>query len=216
MAQIFPKWTNHIPTIVLIVVVLGGAATIGFFWYFGSPEYTDVGYRPVQPVPYSHRLHAGELGLDCRYCHTGVERSAVAGVPPAQTCMNCHTVVKYDSKKLQLVRDSYKNGTPIPWRRVHKIPEYAYFDHSAHVTRGVGCAECHGRIDQMEVVRQVKPLSMSWCLECHRDPATHLRPADVPVTKMDWQPPSYQDTLGPKLIAEHKISPPTDCSGCHR
>ncbi len=215
MAQIFPKWTNHIPTIVLIVVVLGGAATIGFFWYFGSPEYTDVGYRPVQPVPYSHRLHAGELGLDCRYCHTGVERSAVAGVPPTQTCMNCHTLVKTDSKKLAPIRESWAEKKPMQWVRIHNVPDYAYFNHSAHIRAGVGCESCHGNIAEMEVVELKKSLSMGWCLSCHRDPAPHIRPASE-VTVMGWTPPPDQLERAQKIINEKKINPPIVCSGCHR
>ena len=215
MAQIFPKWTNGLPTIVLILILLGGGAVTGFFWYFGSPEYTDVGYQPVQPVEYSHRLHAGELGMDCRYCHTGVERSPIAGVPPTQTCMNCHTLIKTDSKKLQPVRDSWASGKPIEWLRVHKIPDYAYFDHSAHITAGVGCESCHGDIRSMDVVSQKKPLSMSWCLDCHRNPGPQLRPA-AEITTMNYIYPPDQDAFAAKVIRTKHINPPTTCSGCHR
>ena len=153
MAQIFPRWTNQVPKIaplILGVVLISVTFTI---WYWFSPKHLDVGYAPVQPVPYSHQLHAGQLGLDCRYCHNNVERSAYAGVPPTQTCMNCHANVKKDSPLLQPIRDSWATGNPVPWLRIHKIADYAYFDHSAHVTRGVGCVSCHGRVDQMIVVR---------------------------------------------------------------
>jgi len=195
--------------VVLVVLVVGG------IWYYFSPWYTDVGFRPVQPVPYSHKLHAGDLGIDCRYCHTGVERSAVASVPPTQTCMNCHKLILPESEKLQPIRDSWASGIPMQWVRVHKIPDYAYFDHSAHVTRGVGCITCHGNVAQMEVVRQVKPLSMSWCLDCHRDPGPNLRP-NHQITNMDWTPGPDHDEFVAKFIETHGINPPTYCSGCHR
>lgn len=215
MAQIFPKWTNKLPPVVLAGSLLALLAVVGFFWYFGSPKYTDVGYQPVQPVPYSHKLHAGDMGMDCRYCHTAVERSPVAMVPPTQTCMNCHTLVLPESEKLIPVMKSWKEGTPIPWVKIHKIPDYAYFDHSAHLRVGVGCASCHGRIDQMEVVQQDQPLSMSWCLECHRNPDMSLRPLDQ-ITNMSWTPPANQLELAAKFKVERQINPPTNCSGCHR
>ncbi len=215
MAQIFPKWTNHLPTIAAVVVVLGLLGVVGFFWYFGSPVYTDVGYRPVQPVDYSHKLHAGDLGLDCRYCHTNVEISPYANVPATQTCMNCHKLILPESEKLLPVRESYQTGMPIEWVKVHMLPEYAYFDHSAHLRAGVGCVSCHGRIDQMAHVTQVKPLSMGWCLDCHRDPAKYLRPPSE-VTNMQWTPPENQMQKAHQQIKELNINPPVDCSGCHR
>ena len=143
-------------------------AVVGFFWYYGSPKYTDVGYRPRQPVPYSHKLHAGDLGIDCRYCHYSVEKSAVANIPPTSVCMNCHTLILPESEKLLPVRESWATGEPIKWVRIHKIGEYAYFNHSIHIDRGVSCISCHGNVADMEVVEQKKPLSMGWCLECHR------------------------------------------------
>jgi hypothetical protein len=215
VAQIFPEWSNKVFPVLLVAVLLGGMATVGFFWYFGSPKYTDIGYRPVQPVPYSHKLHAGDLGLDCRYCHIGVEVSASATIPPTQTCMNCHTLVKADSKKLAVVLESWTKGTPIEWIRVHDLPDYAYFNHSAHVIVGVGCASCHGNVAEMEEVMQVEALSMSWCLDCHRQPDEHLRPVDQ-VTNMKWTPPENQMLLARQIIEEKNISPPVDCSGCHR
>jgi hypothetical protein len=192
--------------------VLGGT---GIVWYFFSPEFTDVGFRPKQPVDYSHKLHAGDLGLDCRYCHVGVERSAVAGVPSTQTCMNCHKLIKTDSEKLLKVRESWETGKPIEWVKVHKIPDYAYFSHSAHIRPGVGCASCHGNVARMEVVTQVEPLSMSWCLNCHRDPDMHLRPAGE-ITNMVWEPLDNQREMADILKWERDIDPPEDCSGCHR
>ncbi|MCF7801899.1 MAG: cytochrome c3 family protein [Candidatus Marinimicrobia bacterium] len=215
MAQIFPKWTNKLPPVVAAAVVFTLLMVIGLFWWFGSPKYTDVGYQPVQPIPYSHKLHAGDLGMDCRYCHTGAEKSPVAMVPPTQTCMNCHVLVLPESEKLLPVRESWSTGTPIPWVKVHKVPDYAYFDHSAHLRAGVGCASCHGRIDEMEVVYQAETLSMGWCLECHRDPDMSLRPMDQ-VTNMSWTPPADQREFAVKIKSERNINPPTNCSGCHR
>jgi hypothetical protein len=188
---------------------------IGFFWYYGSPKYTDVGYRPIQPVAYSHKLHAGDLGLDCRYCHSNVERSPVANVPPTQTCMNCHKLILPQSERLLKVRESWSTGQPIPWVRVHELPDYAYFNHSAHLNAGVGCANCHGNVAQMELVTQSQPLSMSWCLDCHRNPDMNLRPPDQ-VTNMTWTPPGDQLEFARRAIAEKHINPPTDCSGYHR
>jgi hypothetical protein len=215
LAQIFPEWTNKIPLYLPAVLALTGAAVVGFFWYYGSPNYTDVGYRPEQPTPYSHKLHAGDLGMDCRYCHSNVERSAVANIPSTKVCMNCHTLVKNESEKLQLVRDSWATGQPIEWIRIHKLPDYAYFNHRAHLRSGVGCESCHGNVAAMEVVEQKQPLSMSWCLDCHRNPAMHLRPADA-VTRMNWIAPANQLEIANALIKENKIAPPLDCSGCHR
>jgi hypothetical protein len=215
LAQIFPKWTNKIP--VLIVVggsVLGILIVLGV-WYYFSPLYTDVGYRPKQPVPYSHKLHAGDLGIDCRYCHVSVEVSPVANVPPTQTCMNCHRVILPESEKLLPVRESFATGVPIEWIRVNRVPDYAYFNHSAHLRAGVGCASCHGNVAEMDVVRQAKPLSMGWCLDCHREPDMFLRPLDE-VTNMYWTPPKDQKQYAERVKKERKLAPPTNCSGCHR
>lgn len=208
--QIFPKKMNLL-ALVLGVVSIGALSTVvGVFWYYFSPKNLQVGYTPKQPVAYSHRLHVGELGLDCRYCHTSVESSQEAAVPPTQTCMGCHAVVKTKSNKLEKVRQSWASGKAIEWVRVHKLPEHAYFDHSVHVAAGVGCVSCHGRIDQAEEVGVVKPLSMGWCLDCHRDPAPHIRPRDE-VTNMEWERPQGQ----PVANVSH-LNPPQHCSGCHR
>ena len=215
MAQIFPEWTNKLPLATVIIIIISGIGVIGFFWYFGSPEYTDVGYRPTQPVLYSHKLHAGDLGLDCRYCHVSVERSPVAVVPPTKTCMNCHELILPESEKLLLVRESWASGIPIQWVRVHNLPDFVYFDHSAHINVGVGCMSCHGNLTQMIEVMQVEPLSMSWCLSCHRDPAPHLRPVEE-ITNMRWIPPDGHQAFAQRFIEEKNITPPVDCSGCHR
>ncbi|PKK83140.1 MAG: cytochrome C [candidate division Zixibacteria bacterium HGW-Zixibacteria-1] len=217
MAQIFPKWTNNIQTYIASGAVFIAVAVVSFFWYYGSPWYTVVGYRPVQPVPYSHKLHAGDLGLDCRYCHNLAEKSASANVPPTQTCMNCHSIILTESEKLLPVRESWGTKKPIEWVRVHKVADYCYFNHSAHLYAGVGCADCHGNIAEMEVVMQVKPLSMGWCLECHRNPEMHLRP-HVELTNMYWVPPDKEEQMkfAEQVIKEKAIAPPQDCSGCHR
>lgn len=215
MAQIFPKWMNLLPLIILVVIIPAGLGAIGFFWYYGSPEFTDVGYRPVQPVNYSHKLHAGDLGIDCRYCHVGVERGAIATVPPTQTCMNCHKLVKPESEKLKLVRESWATGRPIEWVRVHNLPDFAYFNHSVHIDRGVGCVSCHGNVAEMEVVTQAKPLSMGWCLDCHRNPSENLRPMSE-ITNMKWELPEGHQNFADNLIKDKNIKPPIMCTGCHR
>lgn len=210
--QIFPRSLNYLPLVAALAVISGGAGVTLAIWYYGSPSNTQVGYAPVQPVPYSHKLHAGELGIDCRYCHSNIERSYEAMIPPTQTCMGCHAVIKQDSLKLAPVRESWATNKPVEWVRVHKLPDHAYFDHSAHLSAGVGCTSCHGRIDEMEVVRQDKPLSMGWCLDCHRDPSQHLRPKDQ-ITNMAWQPSAEPDE---QLARAEQVNPPQHCSGCHR
>jgi len=215
LAQIFPRWTNKLPRWMALGAVLSLVLVVGLFRYFGSPEFTDVGYQPVQPVSYSHKIHAGDLKLDCRYCHTGVEISPVAMAPPTRTCMNCHVLIKPESEALAPVRASWESGESIKWVRVHKLPDYAYFDHRAHLSVGVGCAGCHGNVAVMEVVRQAEPLSMGWCLRCHRNPELHLRPLDQ-VTNMAWQPPADQREFAARVIQTKEINPPVSCSGCHR
>ncbi len=215
MAQIFPEWTNRIPLWGGVAGPVVGLLAVGAVWYYGSPRFIEVGYKPRQPVPYSHELHVGELGLDCRYCHAQVEVSPLATVPPTQVCMNCHQSVLRDDPKLAPIRASIASGLPMEWVRIHKLPDYAYFSHRAHVHAGVGCVTCHGRIDQMVEVAQAEPLSMGWCLDCHRNPAPHLRPTNE-VTNMRWNAPDDQIEVATAWIAEKKIDPPTDCSGCHR
>lgn len=215
MPAIFPRWTNHIPTAIGLLAPVGGVVLIFAVWYWFSPMWTDVGYRPQQPVPYSHKLHAGEMGMDCRYCHNTVESEAHAAIPPSQTCMNCHSQVKTDSNRLRLVRESYAEGDAIPWVKVHLLPDYVYFAHSPHVAAGVGCASCHGRVDTMVVVEQAQPLNMAWCLDCHRNPEPHLRPLDQ-VTNMAWDPEKESYDPGSDKARKRKVNPPTHCSGCHR
>ena len=215
---IFPRWANYLlPGIV--VAVVGGALYVPLLFGFGASARTmAVGYAPVQPVPYSHALHAGKLGIDCRYCHTTVESAAFAAIPPTQTCMNCHSSIKTDSPKLAPVRESWQTGLPVKWTKVHDLADYVYFNHSAHVNHGVGCATCHGRIDEMEVVQQAQPLSMSWCLECHREPEKFIRPKDK-ITDMAYKPEGDQVAMGLELKKKygiHDAAYMTSCYTCHR
>lgn len=213
---VFPPWTNRIRLLPPLLLVLGLLYVGGIFAAGASPWTTDVGYAPLQPVAYSHALHVGKLALDCRYCHNTVEQTAAAAIPPTQTCLNCHARIRTESKKLTIVRDSGQSGRPIPWVRVHDLPDYVYFDHSAHVFRGVPCASCHGRVDTMDIITQVQPLSMGWCLDCHRAPESHLRKREE-VTTMEWPLTRAQQLERGRLLAkENKIKPSTDCSTCHR
>jgi len=217
MSKIFPKSANALPLQILIFLgVLGGVAAAGIT-YYATPAYLRVGYAPVQPVPFDHSLHAGQLGLDCRYCHSSVEKSATSSIPAAQTCMNCHSAIKTQSPLLEVVRQSYQTGDPVPWVKIHNNPDYVYFNHSVHVARGVSCVECHGKVNEMTAVYHAKPHSMSWCLDCHRNPAVRLRdPQDV--FNLDSQTLAAQGRLeeAKKFVEHAKIMPPTSCSGCHR
>jgi hypothetical protein len=211
----FPRWTNHLFYLIPAGALGGAVYAVVLVWFGLSPNTLAVGYAPPQEVPFSHALHAGELGLDCRYCHNTVESMAHAAVPPAATCMNCHEHIAADSEVLKPVRESYAGGEPVKWVRVHDLADYAYFDHSAHVNRGVGCVSCHGRIDQMEVVTQQKPLSMGWCLECHRNPEPHLRPLDQ-ITNMRWTAPTDEVQAAALQQVKDRAHPQESCSTCHR
>ena len=215
--QLFPRALNFLPLALAVVTAgAGGAVTFGI-WYYFSPKNLQIGYAPEQPIHYSHKLHADELGIDCRYCHIGVDKGPHSTLPATQTCMNCHQTVHTKSDKLAPVRASWETNEPVEWVKVHDLPDYVYFNHSAHVTRGVGCVSCHGRVDQMEEVNQQEPLSMSWCLDCHRNPEKNLRPPEE-VTNMTWAPPDGQDPIeyGKMLREKNHLNPSTDCSTCHR
>ena len=215
---LFPEWTNLIlPAVIFAMLTTPLYITYMVAWG-ASPKTTDIGYMPTQPVPFSHRLHAGELGVDCRYCHNTVEEAAHAAVPPTQTCMNCHAMIRPESEKLTLVHESYKTGSSIDWIKIHDLPDHAYFNHAAHVNRGVSCVSCHGRIDTMDVVYQHEPLSMGWCLSCHRNPEPHLRDPDL-VTQLDWgiERTSEERFAEGKFWKEHNnLNPNSECSTCHR
>jgi hypothetical protein len=168
-----------------------------------------------QPVMFSHKHHVNGLGLDCRYCHTSVETSSSAGIPATHTCMGCHSQVWTDAPILEPVRESYRTSVPLEWLRVHDLPDFAYFNHSIHVKKGVGCTTCHGQVDQMPLMRQTSTLFMGWCLECHRNPERFVRPLDQ-VFSPDWRPPANQVEVGRRLVEEYKIETSVDCSTCHR
>lgn len=210
----FPAWTDGIkPALAIGALVVPTYVTI-MLAYGAGPRATDVGYQPTQPVPYSHALHVGRLGMDCRYCHTTVEEAGFAAIPPTQTCMGCHANVRNTVESLEPLRKSYATGEPVHWVKVHDLPDYVYFNHSAHISRGVGCVSCHGRVDKMEIVHQAQPLSMSWCLECHRAPERHLRPLDK-ITDMTYVA-ADQEATGRELLEKYHIRSLTDCSTCHR
>lgn len=211
----FPEWTETFKKWVLLLA-LGAPLYLVALWFYGlTPEAIRIGYMPEQPVPYSHAVHVGKLGLDCRYCHNTVERSGHAAIPPAETCMNCHAKIRADSAKLLPVREAFATGAPVKWVKVHDLPDYVFFNHSAHVNRGVGCESCHGRIDQMEVVRQDKALTMAWCLDCHRTPEPNLRPLDQ-ITTMGYAPEGDRAEIGRQVAENLNVKPKTDCSTCHR
>lgn len=217
MSKLFPKSANKLPLqIVIYVGVLAGIATAGVTYYM-TPKYTRVGYAPVQPVPFSHAQHVQEVGLDCRYCHSNVDKSGHSNVPAAQTCMNCHGTIKPNSPALAIVRESFEKNTPVPWVWIHKTPDFAFFNHAIHVNRGISCVECHGPVNQMETVTHMQPLSMAFCLDCHRDPAPRLRaPGDV--YNLDSRTLADQGRAdeAQNYIHDWKLMPPQSCSGCHR
>ena len=230
MANFFPRSSNWIPLKILVIVfVLGNAVTAGV-WYYFTPKYARQGYQPIQPVPFPHDVHVKQLGMDCRYCHSFVEVAAHSNVPNTQVCMNCHSQVQKDNPKLQPLRDSWQTGQPVEWVQIHKTPEFAFFNHSVHVNRGVSCISCHGSVNVMPVVYHQQPQSMSWCLDCHRAPEDYLRPVSEvfnldykrPASEAknpDWRPPidEEQVKLGNQLKTELKINPPVQsCAGCHR
>jgi hypothetical protein len=216
MPKLFPRSVNKLPLqITIYLCVVAGIATAGVTYYM-TPKYTRVGYAPIQPVPFSHAKHAGELGLDCRYCHSTIERAGAA-VPTSQTCMNCHNQIKATSPALEAVRTSYKTGEPIPWVHVHVMPSFVYFDHSIHVNRGISCVECHGKVNEMDVVTQVKPMSMGFCLDCHRAPEGHVREkADVFNLDSPTIAAAHGIEAGRAFVHDWNIKPPVSCSGCHR
>jgi hypothetical protein len=213
----FPRWSNGAPLRIIFFLVLAGALVTAAVNEYATNKYLNVGYTPDQPVAFDHGFHVGVLGLDCRYCHTNVEKSPHSNVPATSTCWNCHSVIKKDAPTIAPIRESMASGAPIQWVKVHKVPDYVYFPHSVHVSRGVSCVECHGRVDQMEVVGQQKPLSMSFCLDCHRNPEFAVRPVDK-VTDLAWSAttPAAQVEQGTKFVHDWKIAPPQSCSGCHR
>jgi hypothetical protein len=218
MPQIFPRRANGIVRLVLAGGTLGAIALLVLSLVLPRSSWDTLVDRAVaQPVPFSHQHHVAGLGLDCRYCHTGVEVSPYAGIPPTETCMTCHSQLWTEAEVLRPVRESYATGVPIPWVRVHDLPDYAYFNHAVHVNNGVGCVECHGRVDTMPLTWAAEPLQMQWCLDCHRDPARRLRPLDA-ITAMEWEPEGDPALLATQLMLAYDVHPDklTDCYVCHR
>ncbi|MEZ5786441.1 MAG: cytochrome c3 family protein [Xanthobacteraceae bacterium] len=218
MAQIFRPWANSAARLLLASLAALPVLLVGLGYQMMRSSYvTGEGVTREQPIPFSHAHHVGGLGIDCRYCHGAVEKARFAGLPPTETCMTCHSQIWTNAEMLAPVRASLAEQRPLRWRRVNNLPGYVYFDHSVHVTNGVGCATCHGRVDRMPLMRQAAPLTMSWCLDCHRFPQPHLRPRSA-VFDMGWTPPKDQDARGQDLLRRYHINLTglTDCSTCHR
>jgi hypothetical protein len=214
--QVFHRSTNVLSRFTIFggLFVLAGLVW-GLYLINSSPYVTRQGIAREQPVQFSHKHHAGELGIDCRYCHTTVERLAYAGMPPTKTCMNCHSQIWTSSDFLEPVRESWRSDKSIDWIKVYDLPQYVYFNHSIHVNKGVGCETCHGRVDLMNVLWQKPTLQMSWCLDCHRAPEKYLRPRQF-IFSMDYRPPADQLALGRKLKKEYDVEARVQCSACHR
>jgi hypothetical protein len=217
VAQLFPKAANQIAktSLALVAGAVALVAVLVMVVFPRSSAVTRQNEAREQPVQFYHLHHVGGMGIDCRYCHTTVDKTASAGIPPTKTCMNCHSQIFKDSPTLEPVRASWRTDTSIPWVRVHDLPDFVYFNHSAHVNNGVGCTTCHGPVDTMPYIRQQQSLLMEWCLDCHRAPERYLRPKSE-VYSTSYRPPSNQLELGRKLAAEYKVQTQVSCSTCHR
>jgi hypothetical protein len=216
MSQIFNRSANAIARFSLV----GGALAAALVAWVGllllrSDYVTGANANVTQPVQFSHAHHVGGLGIDCRYCHTSVDSARFANIPPTKTCMNCHSQIWLQSSYLEPVRESFRTGNSLVWNRVHDLPDFVYFNHAIHVNKGVGCVECHGQVDQMAAIQQVQPLTMGWCLDCHRNPEPRLRPIEE-VTNMRWKPEGDPVALGKELAKKYDVQPRTDCYTCHR
>jgi hypothetical protein len=220
MGQIFHRGANNIAKAsIFVAIIAGGVAFYAFTQIARSSYLTNQGLERPQPVQFSHKHHVGDDGIDCRYCHTSVETAASAGMPPTQTCMNCHTQIWADSPYLEPVRASYRDNKPIEWVRVHDLPEFAYFNHSIHVAKGVGCASCHGDIANMPSVYQQNTLQMEWCVACHRDPGPNIRP-QAEIFNTSWNKdditPAQEKEVADKIKTLRGKDFMTSCSTCHR
>jgi hypothetical protein len=216
MSQIFHRSANTISRVTIFGAVFIVAGFLGLLTQVNrSPWVTQARVAREQPIQFSHERHVAGNGIDCRYCHTSVESSRFAGIPPTKTCMNCHSEIFANSPFLEPVRVSFNTDTPLRWTRVHDLPDFVYFDHSIHVNKGVGCTTCHGQVDRMPLMWQEQSLQMEWCLDCHRAPERYVRPRDA-VFRVDYEVPANQAELGPRLVAEYQIQKLTSCSTCHR
>jgi hypothetical protein len=219
MSQVFGPASNNFARLSLLV---GGLVTVllllGFFVSENSPyAYAEAGIAVAQPIRFSHELHSGNLNIDCRYCHGTAEVSSYGGIPDTHTCMSCHSQIAVYSELLEPVRDSYETGEPLVWQKVHDVAAHVYFNHSVHIAKGFGCETCHGQVDQMPLVWQNQPMTMNWCLECHREPEQFVRPLEEIYTT-NWEPEGDQIELGQQLVEEYNINVEglTNCSVCHR
>jgi hypothetical protein len=216
MAQIFHPSFNTLSKVSIFgAVFFLGAGVWAWDTLLRSSYHTQVDVARTQPVPFSHKHHVQGLGLDCRFCHSSVEEAAFAGIPATKTCMSCHSLVWKDAAVLEPVRESFRTDLPIAWTRVHDLPDFAYFDHSIHVAKGIGCTTCHGRVDEMPLMWRTESLNMDWCLACHRDPAASVRPRER-VFDVDWEPGSLSDEERARLAREYHLESMTNCSVCHR
>jgi hypothetical protein len=232
VSVLFPKWTNVLPTVFAVGALGGAVAAIGGFWYYATPKFWRVGYMPTQPGGgFNHQLHVGKLGMDCRYCHTKVEKSYEANIPNVATCYGCHSDGKLSKltedpvhkEKTEFIRTAYAQDASIPWRRVHKVPDYVHnFPHHVHVNAGISCYSCHGRIDTMPVVFHAESLSMSWCLDCHRAPEDKVIPKDK-ITNLAWVQNELKERKAGKAMSVEaqqvldalQKAPPENCGACH-
>jgi hypothetical protein len=216
MRPLFPPWSDTVFRVCLVTAAAGVTGTpVAMILWARAPYVTREGDPIDQPVAFDHRHHVRDDGIGCLYCHYEAERSKYAGVPPTEVCMSCHSQVWQDSARLAPVRASWFDDRPLRWQRVHQLPQFVYFDHSAHVSHGVGCVECHGRVDLMGQVHAVAPLSMQWCLDCHTDPAPRLRPHGE-ITNMEWAPDRPPREIGETVARDLHVNPPVSCTGCHR
>jgi hypothetical protein len=217
MAQIFGRSSNSIAKITIAAVLLTGGFVVWAAYSINAGSFiTGVGVAHDQQVPFSHKHHVGDDGIDCRYCHTSVETSNFAGIPPTETCMSCHSQIWTNADMLEPVRESFRTGKSLEWIRIHDLPDFVYFNHSIHVNKGIGCSTCHGRLDEMPLTYKVNTLYMQWCIECHRHPERNVRPRDQVFNPAYVTPAANQDEIGPKLVAEYKVQSLTDCVTCHR
>jgi len=216
LRPLFPAWSNSLFRWALGSAV-GAVVTIPLLLmaWVRTPYATGQHELLIQPIKFDHRHHVRDDGIDCEYCHSGVRRSAYAGIPAASACMGCHSQIWNASPELTALRLAYFGGTPLQWTRVNNLPRHVFFNHSIHVAKGVGCVTCHGRVDLMAQVEQQQTLLMQWCLDCHRHPEASLRPLDK-VTDMEWTPERPQLEVGRELQAKLDVHPTTDCTGCHR
>ncbi len=219
MGQIFPRNANRLAWLsVFAGLLLVAELVLILAVYFRSNYFRQINVAIEQPVAFSHQLHNGVLGIDCRYCHVSVNQSYFANIPATETCMTCHSQIKTFSPKIAPVIQSYATGQPILWNKVHRVPDFVYFNHSIHVNKGVGCSTCHGQVNEMPVVWQQQAMFMGWCLNCHRNPEQYVRPRDE-VYNMEYVAPANQAALGRQLVAEYGIMPAdqlTNCWVCHR